>query len=64
VTYRVAGRTFDIRVENPAGVCHGVAQLWLDGELLPGNEFPVDGEPGCHAVRVVLRGSPQHSLVE
>jgi len=54
--YRHRGRTrYTIRVENPHGVCRGVATLELDGQPLPASE-PValldDG--GDHLVRVVL----------
>ena len=54
--YRHRGRTrYRIRVENPHGVCRGVATLELDGQPLPASE-PValldDG--GDHLVRVVL----------
>src|SRR6185437_15755014 len=53
--YRHRGRTrYTIRVENPHGVCRGVATLELDGQSLPAGE-PValldDG--AAHVVRGV-----------
>jgi cyclic beta-1,2-glucan synthetase len=54
VTYRAGESAFDIRVENPHGVCRGVAELWLDDRLMPANEFALHGAPGRHCVRVVM----------
>ena len=63
MTYRHRGSTsritrYEIAVENPDGVSHGVALAELDGAVLPSAASPIplvdDGK--VHAVRVVLGG--------
>ncbi len=54
VTYRVGATTFQISVENPAGVNRGVKQIKLDGKVLNGNEIPLREDGGEHQVIVVL----------
>ena len=54
VTYRVGETTFQICVENPAGVNRGVKQIKLDGKVLNGNEIPLLDDGGQHQVIVVL----------
>ncbi len=48
------GRQFDITVENPDGVCHGVRQLEVDGVLREGTTVPLEGTGPVIKVRVVL----------
>jgi cyclic beta-1,2-glucan synthetase len=52
--YKFAG--YDIRVENPDGVCRRVAHAELDGVTLPGSpaRIPLADDGGTHHVRVVL----------
>ena len=54
--YRYKTSRYEIKVENPAGVCRGVARLELDGEAQPDGSSRValvdDG--AIHRVRVVL----------
>ena len=54
ITYTYGATLYDIRVENPSGVCRGVASVELDGEPVDGREIPLvdDGRP--HEVKVVL----------
>jgi len=54
VTYRVGETTFQISVENPAGVNRGVRQIKLDGNVLNGNEIPLLDDGGRHQVNVLL----------
>ncbi|HZY43709.1 MAG TPA: glycosyl transferase, partial [Anaerolineae bacterium] len=54
VTYRVGETTFQISVENPAGVNRGVKQLKLDGSVLNSNEIPLLDDGSQHAVHVLL----------
>lgn len=54
VTYHVGATTFQISVENPAGVNRGVKQMTLDGKDLNGNEIPLREDDGEHQVVVVL----------
>jgi cyclic beta-1,2-glucan synthetase len=54
VTYRHRGARYAITVENPEGVCRGVARTALDGAALPAGEgVPLSGE-GDHRIEVVL----------
>ena len=54
VTYRVGETTFQIHVENPAGVNRGVKRIELDGVILRGNEIPLLSDGGQHQVNVLL----------
>ena len=49
---------YRIKVENPACVSRGVAEVRLDGELLPSNEIPLTADEQTHHVSVVL-GEPK-----
>ncbi|MBR3239703.1 MAG: glycosyl transferase [Oscillospiraceae bacterium] len=57
-SYRVRrfyrGAWYEIRVENPAGVQHGVRELWVDGERLDGRLLPLRAPGETAQVRVVL----------
>ena len=54
VTYRVGETSFQINVENPSGVTHGVKRVTLDGKVLAGNEIPLLSDGGEHAVHVLM----------
>jgi cyclic beta-1,2-glucan synthetase len=54
VTYRVGKTTFQICVENPAGVNRGVKHIKLDGNVLNDNEVPLLDDGGQHQVNVLL----------
>jgi len=48
------GRTFQIVVRNPDGVCQGVAEMKVDGVDVPGVVVPADLPEGDHSVEVRL----------
>jgi cyclic beta-1,2-glucan synthetase len=54
IDYRRGDTMYRIRVENPAGVCRGVAEVRLDGVLLPSNEIPLVEDQQSHHVSVIL----------
>jgi cyclic beta-1,2-glucan synthetase len=54
VTYRVGETSFQIHIDNPSGVNHGVKQVTLDGNVLSGNEIPLSNDGVQHQVNVVL----------
>jgi hypothetical protein len=45
---------YRIKVENPSYVCRGIAEVRLDGELLPSNEISLVADKRVHQVLVVL----------
>jgi cellobiose phosphorylase len=51
---RFRGRTVDIEVLNPDGVCRGVRSLSLNGETLPGDLLPVEKLGEENSAQVVL----------
>jgi N,N'-diacetylchitobiose phosphorylase len=53
-TRRFRGRTIEIEVTNPRGVCRGVESLTLNGELLPANLIPAGRLESHNWVEVVL----------
>ncbi|MEP6946098.1 MAG: glucoamylase family protein [Acidobacteriota bacterium] len=54
IDYRRADTLYRIKVENPSGFCRGVAEVRLDGELLPSNEIPIDADGQTHNVTILL----------
>lgn len=56
ITFRYRGSRYEIKVENPAGVCRGVILAELDGMALAGNQarIPLNDDGSTHHVRVVL----------
>jgi cellobiose phosphorylase len=53
-TRRFRGRTIDIEVRNPSGVCRGVKTLTLNGRVLNGTLLPADRLDDHNRVEVVL----------
>jgi N,N'-diacetylchitobiose phosphorylase len=53
-TRRFRGRTIQIEVKNPEGVCRGVKALTLNGETLTGSLLPVDRLGDYNQVEVIL----------
>jgi cellobiose phosphorylase len=53
-TRRFRGRTINIQVKNPAGVCTGVREVILNGQKIPGNLISADLLEGVSLVEVVL----------
>jgi cellobiose phosphorylase len=51
---RFRGRTIEIEVVNPAGVCRGVRSLTLNGRVLEGDLVPADQLEEHNLVEVVL----------
>ncbi|MDI1240289.1 MAG: glucoamylase family protein [bacterium] len=54
IDYRRGSTRFKIRVENPSGICRGIAEVRLDGELLPSNEIPIRADGQMHEVLVLM----------
>ncbi len=54
--FRYRSASYEIAVENPRGMTHGVSQLTLDGEVLPGSQggIPLVDDGATHRVRVSL----------
>ena len=57
IKYRFRSATYTIRVENPTGAESGVATVWLDNALQPGNSIPLADDNSAHEVRVIV-GQP------
>jgi N,N'-diacetylchitobiose phosphorylase len=53
-TRQFRGKTIEIEVKNPNGVCRGVKSLTLNGESMPGGLIPADKMTGHNQVEVVL----------
>nr|MBP9663502.1 hypothetical protein [Pyrinomonadaceae bacterium] len=58
IDYRRGDTMYQIKVDNSACVCRGVAEISLDGEVLPSNEVPLAADGQTHQVSVVL-GEPK-----
>lgn len=55
VIFRHASARYEIVVENPEGVCSGVASLALDGIVLPQQtRIPLHDDGATHQVKIVL----------
>lgn len=55
IIYRHRGKTvYHIKVENPLGVCRGIAEIWLDGKSLTNNEILLANDEQIHEVRITL----------
>jgi cyclic beta-1,2-glucan synthetase len=56
IEFRYRSARYDIVVENPRGVSHGIEFMVLDGNALPGNQahFPLADDGATHLIRVVL----------
>ena len=61
IVFRHGSARYEILVDNPHGVCQGVAQVELDGETLAAGETQIvlvdDGR--THQIGVILGGSPR-----
>ena len=51
---RFRGKTIQIEVKNPHGLCRGVKSLTLNGQLLPGNLIPADRLGEQNLVEVIM----------
>lgn len=54
LSWRRGETRYHVRVENPEGVCRGVARLELDGERQPRNEVMLSEDGRSHEIRVLL----------
>jgi cyclic beta-1,2-glucan synthetase len=56
IVFRYASTTYEIVVENPQGVSHGIVAVELDGQLLSeaSVRVPLVNDGGIHKLRVVL----------
>ena len=52
VTRRFRGSEYEIKIQNPDGVCKGIREILLDGQPVEGNIVP--HTPGKHVVTVTL----------
>jgi cyclic beta-1,2-glucan synthetase len=53
-TLRYKGATFKIMVENPIGVCKGIAELTLDDVPVEGTAIVLPQDGGTHQIRAVM----------
>ncbi len=61
-TRRFRGKTIEIEVRNPQGLCKGVQSMTLNGVALPGNLLPVDQLAEVNRVVVVMGPAGREKL--
>jgi cyclic beta-1,2-glucan synthetase len=61
LAYRHGAARYRVSVENPSGVCRGVASVELDGRPVEGDGVPLADDGREHEVRVVL-GAPKRMM--
>lgn len=54
ITYRRGATRYHIKVENPHGVCRGLARLELDGKIQQSPEMVLSSDGQLHNIRVIL----------
>jgi len=54
ITRKFRGATYQIKVENPNGVCKGVKQITIDGTPIEGNTIPLSSAGKVHLVVVTM----------
>ena len=54
ITRKFRGVTYNIKVENPNGVCKGVKQITIDGKAVEGNIIPISAAGEVHEVVVTM----------
>jgi cellobiose phosphorylase len=54
ITRKFRGSTYQIKVENPNGVCKGVKKITVDGNVIDGNILPLFEAGSTHLVSVEL----------
>jgi len=54
ITRKFRGTTYQIKVENPNGVCKGVKKVTVDGNIIEGNILPIFEAGSTHLVSVEL----------
>jgi cyclic beta-1,2-glucan synthetase len=60
IQYRHGATRYHIKVENPQGVCRGIAALEVDGVAQSADDIPLTDDGAKHSVRVVL-GDRKHA---
>ena len=60
VTRAFRGAVYQIRVQNPDGVCKGVRSVKVNGKGIPGNVVPILEEGKTHQIEVVM-GDGKHA---
>jgi cyclic beta-1,2-glucan synthetase len=58
-TLRYKGATFKIAVENPHGVCKGIAELYLDDMPVEGATIVLPQDGSIHTIRAVMGEPPK-----
>ncbi|MBS1970300.1 MAG: hypothetical protein JSU04_08325 [Bdellovibrionales bacterium] len=60
IRYRHKSATYDILVENPAGVSQGVQKIEIDGKVIAGDQFiPLIDDGKTHSVQILLGAETQ-----
>jgi cyclic beta-1,2-glucan synthetase len=54
VTYRRGSTRYRIQVENPHGVCRGIASVEVDGRSQEVAEIPISDDGKIHSIRITL----------
>ena len=54
IQYQYMDTQYAILVQNPDGICKGVREVLLDGQLLQGNAIPLVNDGSTHEVEVLL----------
>lgn len=54
IDYRRGKTLYRIKVKNPSGICRGVVEVSLDGNLLSSNEIPLTFDGQTHEVIIVM----------
>lgn len=54
IDYRHGRTLYQIRIENPSGICRGVIEVSLDGKLLPSSDIPLMDDELMHKVKVIM----------
>jgi cyclic beta-1,2-glucan synthetase len=54
ITYKHGSSSYEISIENPDGVEHGVKRLELDGQVIDASSLELHDDGRVHQVRVIL----------
>lgn len=54
ITRPFRGATYEITIENPQGIEHGVKELFVDGEKVAGNLIKPHGDGKTHKIRAIM----------
>ena len=54
IDYRRGKTLYQIKVNNQSGICRGIAEISLDGNLLSSKEIPVTDDGQTHQVIVIM----------